>query len=83
MLLYNQFKGNNKIKKNKSEGEKTMTGRTIKTRIYAGYKIEQKASCTYRFTITKGSKVWRTNEPKTLCDAMDWVDVQLRGFSEV
>ena len=22
----------------------------------------------------------RTNEPKTLCDAMDWVDVQLRGF---
>lgn len=22
MLLYNQFKGNNKIKKNKSEGEK-------------------------------------------------------------
>lgn len=24
MLLYNQFKGNNKIKKNKSEGEKNM-----------------------------------------------------------
>lgn len=57
-----------------------MTGRTIKTRIYAGYTIEQKVSCKYRFTITKGSKVWRTNEPKTLCDAMDWVDVQLRGF---
>lgn len=30
-----------------------MTGRTIKTRIYAGYTIEQKVSCKYRFTITK------------------------------
>lgn len=60
-----------------------MTGRTIKVRKYAEYTIEQKVSCKYRFTITKGSKVWRTNESKTLCDAMDWIDVQLRGFSEV
>lgn len=57
-----------------------MTGRTIKIRIYAGYTIEQKESCEYRFTITKGSKVWRTNEPKNIIEAMDWVDVNLRGF---
>lgn len=56
------------------------TKRTIKTRIYAGYKIEQKVSCKYRFTITKGSKVWRTNEPIKMVEAMDWIDVQLRGF---
>ena len=57
-----------------------MTGRTIKMRKYAGYTIEQKVSCKYRFTITKGSKVWRTNEPTNIIEARDWVDVQLRGF---
>lgn len=54
-----------------------MTGRTIKQRIYRGWKIEQKTSCKYRFTITKGSKVIRTNEPKNIIEAMDFVDNML------
>lgn len=51
-----------------------MTGRTIKQRIYRGYKIEQKTSCKYRFTITKDSKVIRTNEPQNIIEAMDYLD---------
>lgn len=59
-----------------------MTGRTIKQRIYRGWKIEQKVSCKYRFTITNGSKVngskvIRTNEPKNIIEAMDFVDNML------
>lgn len=54
-----------------------MTGRTIKQRIYRGWKIEQKTSCKYRFTITKGSNVIRTNEPTNIIEAMDFVDNML------
>lgn len=54
-----------------------MTGRTIKQRIYRGWKIEQKVSCKYRFTMTNGSKVIRTNEPKNIIEAMDFVDNML------
>lgn len=36
MLLYNQFKGNNKIKKNKSEGEQNMK-KEIKVENKNGY----------------------------------------------
>lgn len=54
-----------------------MTGRTIKQRIYRGWKIEQKVSCKYRFTMTNGSKVIRTNEPKNIIEAMDFIDNML------
>lgn len=54
-----------------------MTGRTIKQRIYRGWKIEQKVSCKYRFTIMKDSKTIRTNEPKNIIEALDFVDNML------
>lgn len=57
--------------------EMKMTGRTIKQRIYRGWKIEQKVSCKYRFTITKNSKVIRTNEPQNIIEALDFVDSML------
>jgi hypothetical protein len=72
MLIYNYRKGKQLLKE-----ENKMTGRTTKQRIYRGWKIEQKVSCKYRFTITNGSKVIRTNEPKNIIEAMDFVDNML------
>ena len=48
--------------------------RTNQIRKYRGWTIERKFNCEYRFTITKGSKVIRTNECKKIIECMDLID---------
>lgn len=48
--------------------------RTEETRKYRGWLIERKYNCKYHFTMSKETKVIRTNEAKKFIDCYDMID---------